>query len=335
MSRKPLIILLLFLCCVLLSRCNAMGLLPSADKYFTGINHLDSDDDLEINTCIQRYLPNYNYINAALVHDGEIILTRTYGANRLDLRDVYASVSKPVTAMIFLQLLEQGIIDSIDDPIELYSSRYAGSMPAEYADTPITFMHLLTHQSGIPHEGRIWQDGALHLLFKPGTEVSYSTKAFRVLGEVLQEITGKSFNRLVQENIGEPVGAASFRADSVILDSPGGRVYSTIEDMARFAIGATDETYVTNELLYGTALKHYAEDASGEICLGWYGTNLDNDDLAAYHAGSNGRPRAFIAVKPIRKMAVALTGRNRSEQGSHDFGQLTIELMEILNTLEE
>jgi len=74
----------------------------------------------------------------------------------------------------------------------------------------------------------------------------------------------------------------------------------------------------------------YSEDSHGLIGLGWYCKGLGTSDLAGYHAGSNGRPRAFPAIKPYKKNVVALTGLNRSEQGEHDFGKLTIDLMAMI-----
>ena len=41
----------------------------------------------------------------------------------------YASVSKPVTAMIVLQLLQEGKILSLDDDIGVYHSRYKNAVP--------------------------------------------------------------------------------------------------------------------------------------------------------------------------------------------------------------
>jgi len=57
---------------------------------------------------------------------------------------------------------------------------------------------------------------------------------------------------------------------------------------------------------------------------------MGTPELAGFHAGSNGRPRAFIAIKPYKGNAVALTGMNRSEKNPHDFAQLTIDLMAII-----
>ena len=72
---------------------------------FVGVNLLDDGQMAQVDRIVAAYRPNYEYINVALVLDGEVVLTKTYGQNRLKQTDVYASVSKPVTAMIVMHLV--------------------------------------------------------------------------------------------------------------------------------------------------------------------------------------------------------------------------------------
>jgi CubicO group peptidase (beta-lactamase class C family) len=296
---------------------------------FIGVNKLDEGEVRIVDQIVYRYRVNYSYINIALVRGGDVVFTKSYGQDRLSKTDVYASVSKPVTAMIFLQLLEDGEIASVDDAIASYDEDYTDVMPEAYQDTPITFLHLLTHQSGVSHLSELWNGETLDLAFQPGTDVMYSSNAYGILGDVMGEITGLSYAKMVDTYIGDPVGATTFWSIPH-FQAPAGQVRSTIQDMARFAIGVMDGTYVSEETLRELVYRKYAQDESGDICLGWYCTNLGSDELALYHAGSNGRPRAFLAIKPYLGFSVAITGLNHSEDGQHDFGNLTIELMAAL-----
>jgi CubicO group peptidase (beta-lactamase class C family) len=301
---------------------------PTGDR--TGVSRLDAAQLAQVDRRVKETLINYNYINVALVCEGRIILTKSYGHDRLKKRDVYASVSKPVTAMILLQLLREGKIQSLDDGIGRYHPKYEDVLPEEYAGTKITFRHLLTHTSGVPHESRLWDHGKLTLDFRPGDDVQYSSHGYGILGDVMEQITGLSYKRLVKDYIGEPIGAESFTVLWPFFDAPAGQVASTIEEMARFAMAVMDGRYISTDMLHQEVLKPYTEDRHGTIGLGWYCTEAGTLDVAGYHAGSNGRPRAFLAIKPHKKHAVALTGLNRSEKGAHDFGQLTIDLMAMI-----
>jgi hypothetical protein len=91
-----------------------------------------------------------------------------------------------------------------------------------------------------------------------------------------------------------------------------------------------DGRYIPTKMLRNEVLRQCTSDRDGAIGLGWYCTGMNAGELAGYHAGSNGKPRAFLAIKPHKKNAIALTGLNRAEKNPHDFGQLTIDLMAIL-----
>ena len=92
-----------------------------------------------------------------VARDGRVTLARGYGfadlaARRPVTRDSMfhiASVTKPVTATVVMQLVEQGHMQ-LDDPVDPFLD-FALRNP-RHADTPITFRHLLMHTSGISDE---------------------------------------------------------------------------------------------------------------------------------------------------------------------------------------
>jgi CubicO group peptidase (beta-lactamase class C family) len=298
---------------------------------FTGANGLEPSTLEDIDRVVSAFMPNYEYINIGLVRDEAVLLTKTYGQNRLKEVDFYASVSKPLTAMILAQLLEEEKIASVDDEIQDYSPTYRDVQPTPYDDTPITFKHLLIHQSGVPHLGELWSDGKLIMAFRPGSRIQYSTLGYGILGDVLEEITGRTYDQLVKERIGRPVGARSFKAGRHFT-APGGQVRSTIHDMALFAIGTMGGQYVSHSTLQELMFREYGRDEYGPNCLGWRCADLNSRDVTLYHAGSNGRPRAYLRIKPLKKVAVAITAMKKSDHGPYDLEQLSIELMEVLET---
>jgi len=88
--------------------------------------------------------------------------------------------------------------------------------------------------------------------------------------------------------------------------------------------------YQSDEYLRNEILAAYGSDGSGTIGLGWYVSNPGLDNAALYHAGSNGAPRAFLAVQPFTGRAVCIAGRNRDRNGVDDFGALAVELMQVI-----
>jgi len=289
---------------------------------------LDHATRIRVDDKVLDFLQYYQWIAVGLIQKGEIAYLRAFGKkNMLEKDAVYASVSKPVTSIIFVQLLKQGLIKHLNDNIFEYSNKYSRKiMPAKYAGDHLTFKHLLTHQSGIPHINKpLWKDGKLNLQFSPGNKTEYTTNGFAVLGEIMEEITGKTYSELVAEYIGKPVQASSFWAEDAFR-APGARVHSTPEDFARFARGVINLAYMSEQDFYHILAKDY-----GGNTLGWGGSDWGTDDFMMGHAGSNGKPRAYILIKPRKKLGVVLMGEANSTKEDIWYLNLGPILMDIID----
>lgn len=282
---------------------------------------------LRIDALVKQRFADCRLLNLAVVDHGKIVFTKAYGEGRLNGEYEYGSVSKPVTSTILMQLRREGLIRSLDDAVWVYLPRYANAMPPAYRGTKLTLKHLLTHRSGVQHNDQpLMAGGKFNLKFSPGSEMLYSTPGYGLLGEVIQAVTGMSYSDAVRQYIGYPVSARSFRADASYI-APGAFVTSTIEDMARFAIGIIENRYMPADVLYQEVLR----PETGTYACGWRVLNLDRDDLAASHGGSNGLPRAYVLVKPRLKQAVVVLAAMRA------FRPLDLDALadEVLQALRE
>lgn len=298
------------------------------DDRFTGIDRTDRSLSSGIDSIISAYMTAYEYISVGIVMDEEIVLTRSYNQDRLGKKDVYASVTKPLTSMIVLEMMEEGIIGCVEDPVDEYSTTYVDVMPEECENSNLTFQNLLSHESGIPHHDRIWESGKLALEFCPGTGFHYSTRGYGVLGDILCEVSGKSYGTPVDEYIEERIDASSFSVPGFLFEAPGGLVSSSIYDMSLFAQGVMDGTLVSQSVLRDLAWVPWAKDGDQDVGLGWYLVNTGTDSLGVYHAGSNGKPRAFIALRPLSGIGVVLLGKNWDTDGSQQFYALSREILQ-------
>lgn len=310
---------------------DALGNLPAAYRFenfknMTALNTLDDKTRAKLDDKMFDFLIHHNWLTLGVIKDGKIAYLRAYGqANMIDQDAVYASVSKPVTSIIFMQLLRAGIIKNLDDPIFAYSRKYNAVMPKKYAKDPITFRHLLTHHSGIPHLNKpLWVNGKLNLLFKPGEKFEYTTNGYGVLGEIMAEVTGEKFSNLVKQYIGQPINANSFWAEETFR-APGARIHSTTRDFARFAEAMINHQYLSESEFYDTLI-----GKGGYENLGWGGNKVGTDDLMVGHSGSNGKPRAHLLVKPKKKLAVVLMGETKSAKSDIWFLYLAPICMDIL-----
>ena len=138
-----------------------------------------------------------------------------------------ASMTKPVTSVALMQLVEQGRI-GLDDPAEKYLPELAGLKvlasfdPATGAYTlrpparPPTVKHFLTHTSGLayPFTSAIWRDlkprdGETFpfggpLLFDPGERWHYSTST-DVSGRLVEAVSGQKLEDYFREHIFAPL----------------------------------------------------------------------------------------------------------------------------------
>jgi len=125
-----------------------------------------------------------------------------------------ASVTKPIFATAFMNLVEDGLL-KVDDPIVRYIPDFANA-PGK-AD--VTSAHLLTHTSGVPDypPDRIRRDrpsavamtqNAIDspLKFKPGTRYDYCSASFYLLGRMIETLTGKKYTDYLRERVLDPLG---------------------------------------------------------------------------------------------------------------------------------
>ncbi|HXR90576.1 MAG TPA: serine hydrolase domain-containing protein [Steroidobacteraceae bacterium] len=138
-----------------------------------------------------------------------------------------ASMTKPVTSVAIMMLAEQGKL-SIEDPVSKYLPGFDhlqvitkfnpkdGTYETRPAKHVMTVHHLLTHTSGIGYgftnpivarlqQGTQKQEWELPLLSEPGEQWHYSAST-RVLGLILEKVTGQDLESWYQEHIFRPLG---------------------------------------------------------------------------------------------------------------------------------
>jgi CubicO group peptidase (beta-lactamase class C family) len=158
-----------------------------------------------------------------VAHNGKIeveqgfgSLSRKAGAKpcRSDSVFLVASISKPVTAMAVMRLVDQGRI-TLDDPVQKYLPEFTGD-----GRERITVRNLLSHSSGLPdmlpdnielrkrHAPlKDFVSGALRtpLLFPPGTRVSYQSMGILLASEIVERVSGTSLDRFLQREVFGPL----------------------------------------------------------------------------------------------------------------------------------
>lgn len=160
--------------------------------------------------------------------DGNILLKKAYGFHdqeqntelTTNSRFLIGSVTKQFTAMLVMQQVESGNLE-LDKTISDYLPYYPKDKGKE-----LTIHRLLSHTSGLPHYeglrrlnivlGKFMEDeiavksyvqliSKMDFISKPGTQFYYSSMNYVLLGAILEQVSGQSFNELLQDKIAKPL----------------------------------------------------------------------------------------------------------------------------------
>ncbi len=148
-------------------------------------------------------------------------------AIRRDAMFLIASITKPVTYLAGLMLMERGLLN-LSDPVMRYIPEFA----AHHKEHTLV-LHLFTHTSGLPdmlennEELRRrhaplskFVEGAVHCmpLFPPGTQLSYQSMGTLIVAELVQRLSGMSIHEFVKREILEPLEMSSTGLGSAGFD---------------------------------------------------------------------------------------------------------------------
>ena len=122
------------------------------------------------------------------------------------------SIGKSMTALAVLQLARAGRLD-LNGPVSAHLPWFA--IPSRFG--PITLRHLLSHTAGLPagtdftpaarYEGFALRE--TEAAWEPGSRFHYSNTGYKLLGWLLEDITGQDYGSVIRRRVLEPLGMAA------------------------------------------------------------------------------------------------------------------------------
>ena len=269
------------------------------------------DKAAKIDQLARQYADCCQFTGTVLVseHD-KVIFKGGYGlANREwnipnapDVKFRVGSITKQFTSMLVLQQVAKGSI-KLDGRISDYLPYYRKDTGSR-----VTIAQLLSHTSGIPSytdDPKFFPDVSRNyyavddfvtkfcsgdLQFEPGTKFHYDNSGYFVLGAILEHVTGKKYEDLLQENILTPVGMRDTGYDhwatiiakrasgyqqtfdgienapylDMALPYAAGSLYSTVEDLYKW-----DQALYTDKLLPADLKRKLFTPNLEEYGFGW------------------------------------------------------------------
>lgn len=172
-------------------------------------------------------------VSIAVINDGKIEWAKGYGtleaggAVPVNAETVFqaASISKPVSALALLRLVEAGQL-SLDQDINEVLKTWKVPANAFTAEEKVTLRRMLSHTAGLTVHGfrgyaegealpslaqildgaRPANSGAIRVDVKPGTLERYSGGGYVVMHQMVRDVTGESFEVLLQSSVLKPLG---------------------------------------------------------------------------------------------------------------------------------
>jgi D-alanyl-D-alanine carboxypeptidase len=169
--------------------------------------------------------------SVAVSIDGEIVHRATMGVRSagtmapVESQDRFriASISKTITAITVLQLVEEGLI-GIDQPVGEFLAAQLGVTAPSGGSPDITVRQLLTHRSGFAQYEDLFfrnQVGSCDeaattgftrsLQGAPGGGFRYSNMNYCVLGVLIERLTGLTYEEVVYQQLLTPLGISGMR----------------------------------------------------------------------------------------------------------------------------
>ncbi|MBK9730361.1 MAG: serine hydrolase [Chitinophagaceae bacterium] len=331
----------------------------------------------KIDQLINTYAKYGQFNGSVLISEkGEIIYKKGFGLanvewnipNQPDTKHRLASMTKQFTAMLILQLVSENKL-KLQVPISAYLPDY----PKKTGDI-ITIHQLLTHTSGIPNYTDfasyrdimrdpyrpeelvdLFADSSLQ--FTPGEKFSYSNSGYILLGFIIEKITGKNYEQVLQEKILTPlkmnntgydhantiiknrasgyykVGNNFQNAGYIDMSTPfaAGAIYSTVEDLYLWDQALYTEKLLPDkyrDLLFG---KYIPESERSYYGYGWsigempVGNTKEQLQTISHSGFINGFNTLITRIPSDKSLIVLL-----SNAGGAPLDQMTIAINGIL-----
>ena len=325
-------------------------------------NPLKDSTDMVVEKLVRSYIQkgNTSGLLVALIEGGRV-RRYSYGSiNKTqevlpDPADTFfeiGSVTKTFTTLLMAKQVIAGKM-KLEDPINKYLPDSITALTI--GNTPLTLKHLANHTSGLPRlpanifNGKVDpQDPYRHYLSDslyhfmktyqvketPGTKFSYSNLGAGLLGMILENTTGKSFNHLIVEEIARPLGMFKTKVELTKIDEKNfaqgydergqatapwdlaslkgsGAIRSTLNDMVIFIQAQLGQE---NPLSKAIELTHQKTFSSIEqdMGLGWR-INKNQTSSYLHHSGGTGGFRSFVGFDKHRQIGVVILSNAAEE----------------------
>ena len=221
------------------------------------------------------------------------------------------SIGKSMTALAVLQLAQAGRLD-LNAPVSVHLPWFA--LPSRYG--PITLRHLLSHTAGLPagtdfapaarYEGFALRE--TEAAWEPGSRFHYSNTGYKLLGWLLEDVTGQDYGSIIRQRVLQPLGMNA--TDPVITHQSHHRMATGYVPLHDDRPGRPGDP-----LLPAPWFEYAVGDGSPAATAG---------DMARYARlflnGGRGATGAIVSPDLFQQMITPTIAMDRGDAYQHDYG---------------
>jgi len=323
----------------------------------------------------------------AIVHADSVIYLQTFGIADPTGRPVTAetpfilgSTTKSITATALMMLAETGLLEfdaAVTEYLPWFRTRDADR------SARITVRHLLNHTSGIsgivgraPLADADTSNTALNrfvrslssvtLAREPGSAFEYSNANYAVLGRIMQEVSGSSFETFIEQRIFAPLNMErSFTSQSVAERNdlatgyrfwfghprpaphmpfargvaPAGYLISTAPDLARYLVlHLNSGTYAGEQLISDPGMMELHRPAAEmgantSYAMGWV-VQTGGEFTTIWHNGGLPNFYSFLGMLPERQLGIVFLANCLDVLAAGQFDAIPLGVADILRGRE-
>lgn len=298
---------------------------------------------------------NIPAIGLSYIADGKVADQRVVGSlsngNPAPLETVWnvASLTKPVTALVTLKLINDGKW-SLDEPLSNYF--IDEDLNHDSRALKLTTRMVLSHQTGFPNWRSSEKNNQLRFDFEPGTRYQYSGEGFEYLRKAMEKKFGLPLNTIAENVLFRPLHMRDtsfiWSADTELSPfakwhKENGEEYpveknrqanaadnllTTVSDYSKFLIHILNGAGL-NKHLYDEFIKEQIRvNANKHFGLGWSVDEKINsaDNFALVHSGEDNGVRTIAFLIPEKKAGLLIF--TNSDNGTKVYENLLLHYLQ-------
>jgi len=264
-------------------------------------------------------------LGIGIIENGKLQQVKVFGEISKGISAPYntifnvASLTKPVTAIVVLQLVSLGKWE-LDEP--LYKYWIDPDIAKDPRTKKLTTRIILSHQTGFPNWRWMNETKKLSFQFDPGTKYQYSGEGMEYLRKALEKKFNKSLQQLANELIFQPLKmtdtkyvwdknvditrlATGYDKDgtayeTVKNETPNAAddLLTTVEDYGKFLVSVMNGDGLSKKVFEEMTTKQVASTKGKHFGLGFEIYDLDNEEMALSHGGADNGVQTLFVILP-------------------------------------